>query len=458
MTSKLTCPLALCLLLASACAEVQNTPGTGGGGGGGTGGSGGSAGQECSADDQCDDDAPICDGDGTCRGCVGANECLTKNADTPQCDDDGRCVECFDDDDCRAVPEPVCDAVTRACRGCEAHSECVSQVCDMMSGACVDEGEVVYASPTGSGDTCTRANPCFLLSDAIAAVGALKPYLRLLPGEYGQRLSIAKDMILIGEDATLNLTAATGEDPGIQLTGSFDVVIDGLRVTNLSTGIGIVCTDTRLTLLRATVDRHDSDGIDCPGIVVRDSVIAENGGRGLVAFGADVTVERSLIADNFGGGIRAGGLFQNNLFINNSNTSEFQGALRIQNPDAVVAYNTFVDNAVNGSFIGIVGCNSSTVVTSNVFLNNQFPGDVDQTLVGCTDTRNNLADVDLSSTGTGNILGDALFVDAGNRDYTLAPMSPGIDEGEVARAPADDFNGEPRPIGDGPDVGAIESN
>jgi hypothetical protein len=51
---------------------------------------------------------------------------------------------------------------------------------------------------------------------------------------------------------------------------------------------------------------------------------------------------------------------------------------------------------------------------------------------------------------------DPLFVDAASGDYHLTTSSPCVDVGRLEGAPADDMDGDPRPIGDGVDIGADE--
>ena len=195
-----------------------------------------------------------------------------------------------------------------------------------------------------------------------------------------------------------------------------------------------------------------------PGI--GDFLLRGLGGLGIETFDTSAVIERSTIAGNFGGGIRGGGLIRNNLIIDNSNTGEYQGAIRVNGGDiTTISYNTIVGNSVNENFIGIIGCASGTIVSSNIIFGSQFPAGGDgQTLIGCSDTKNNLSDVDITSTGTGNIIGDPMFADAEAGDYSLSEGSAAIDAGEVAAAPEVDVNGDPRPSGAGPDIGAIESH
>lgn len=62
-----------------------------------------------------------------------------------------------------------------------------------------------------------------------------------------------------------------------------------------------------------------------------------------------------------------------------------------------------------------------------------------------------------ASAATGDIAGDPLFVDAGAGDYRLQAASPAVDAGvPLSPAVTDDINGQPRPVGSAPDIGAFE--
>ncbi|MBC8231637.1 hypothetical protein H8E77_18970, partial [bacterium] len=58
--------------------------------------------------------------------------------------------------------------------------------------------------------------------------------------------------------------------------------------------------------------------------------------------------------------------------------------------------------------------------------------------------------------GEGNIDADPLFVDPENGDFHLTVDSPCIDTGTLEGSPEFDFEGDPRPQGDGVDMGADE--
>ena len=94
----------------------------------------------------------------------------------------GACVSCRAGmNDCPATA-PVCDM--GACRACTADADCESTICDVDSGMCVAQVDVIYAGPAGTdADACTLSAPC-TIAKALNLVDAQHLWLRMLPGAY----------------------------------------------------------------------------------------------------------------------------------------------------------------------------------------------------------------------------------------------------------------------------------
>jgi hypothetical protein len=425
----------------------------------------------CTDSSECSGTTPICSRtEGTCQACSADNECSASGSDAPFCAADGRCGACAKDVDCADPMRPLCDAQTLTCRGCNAHSECASTVCDIAASACVDPSEIVYVEREGSfGPDCgTQELPCASPDDAVMKVTSERSYMRLT-GTFSSRLTLSATRIrVIGEGATLDLTPVDF-DPiaGITVNMDAQVLIDGLRVANLSVAGGISCESSQLTLRRVTVDGNEGEGVSASNcaLIIEESRITGNSERGVAASGAvggNLVIERSLIADNYTGGINSfdisGLLIRNNLILRNSNLGEYHGALRLTGtgPNSFVTYNTIVGNRVNENYIGIIACGGA-VLSSNIIWGNEFPGTVDQTIdMGCEDVRNNLSDSTLEGKPQ-NYLGDPAFASASDDDYRLMPGSLAIDLGDPTLANLLDYAGNPRPQGAGPDIGALEA-
>jgi hypothetical protein len=288
-----------------------------------------------------------------------------------------------------------------------------------------------------------------------------------LSGTFAARMTLSTNRYrIIGEGATLDLTPVNFDTTaGITINMGAQVLIDGLRVTNLSVAGGITCESSQLTLRRVTVDGNEGTGVTanlCP-LIIEESRITGNSRRGVEAYdsgGGNLVIERSVIADNYTGGVFSDVsplLIRNNLILRNSNLGEYFGAIRLNTSGAnsFITYNTIVGNRVNENYIGIIACGSA-VLSSNIIWGNEYPGDVDQTIMGCDNVRNNLSDSMLEGKPQ-NYLGDPGFVSVDEDDYRLMPGSPAIDLGDPDLANLLDHAGNRRPQGEGPDIGALEA-
>jgi hypothetical protein len=127
----------------------------------------------------------------------------------------------------------------------------------------------------------------------------------------------------------------------------------------------------------------------------------------------------------------------NNTFYNNGQTS-FGGGIHIENPDAknVVIRNNIVSQ--NLSFqIALEGVAPESVTVDHNLVDGYrgYPGEI---------------------YGNNSVVGDPLFANAPGGDFHLQGGSPAIDVGSSIDAPADDYDGRPRPQGAGYDMGAFE--
>ena len=116
-----------------------------------------------------------------------------------------------------------------------------------------------------------------------------------------------------------------------------------------------------------------------------------------------------------------------------------------------IVNNTIYGNADAGIDIAASAFSGTNLLRNNLFSDNAQS--VSGSLAGFT-SDNNLADE--VPPGLQAVEGSAEFVDPHAADLRLLPGSPGIDIGNADQAPVTDFQGKPRPLGDGVDVGAFE--
>jgi hypothetical protein len=137
--------------------------------------------------------------------CASAADC---SADQPVCDlDSASCSGCTASSDCGGYAHaPVCDTGTGDCRACALDAECASEVCDIDTGRCVPETEIIYASPAGA-DTavCTHQQPCSVARAlALAGTDPSGSLVRLLPGTYPTLLIFTSGVVeVVGTGARI---------------------------------------------------------------------------------------------------------------------------------------------------------------------------------------------------------------------------------------------------------------
>ena len=391
--------------------------------------------------------------------CPGDDHCL-----------DGVCVGCLDPAHCGGET-PVCDPDAHQCRGCAAHAECLSQLCDLATGVCLPPERAIYVAPNGTdGGGCgTQDAPCKSFGIATAKLTAPRNKLRLLPGVYNQILTLPAGgpWIVIGEGATLDGGALPEDTEWLAgAESNRDVTLDGITIRNAPHS-AIRCNGSKLTLLRATIRDNRDFGINAFACELRVSrtLFSFNTNFAIQAYATEqsnptdskVYIDRTRFDGNQGGGIAYAGLVdaRNNVFVRTGveYNSAFRGAVSL--PGTVIAFNTFVSNVAG--FVSIVECGGEGVVSSNVFhLNRTQFSESQQLVTTCKTVAGNYADKDLPpSTERPNVKGDMPgFVSVAADDFHLEATSPLLDRGDPALAPTVDFDGKPR--GSAPDIGAFE--
>lgn len=403
---------------------------------------------------------------------------------------------------CTDPAAPVCDM--NQCRGCEAHDECESGICQVDSGMCVGPEEIAYVATGGHDEAgCGSAtSPCKSINFAL---GLGRVYVHLAPGTYLGTVTIdggdtALDVVGPGAE----LVPVMASLPGIQILAprAEPVTLDGITVRDAtgSGGYGIRCeSDLGLTLIGVTVADNavgiTSDGCDVTlqggtvsgnsgdgvsvtdgdlviaGAVVRDhsatnAVGVTHAGSGQiqvldaqllanasgisVTAGGILTVRRSQILGSTSLGIYAEGGFDltNNVV---AGTAESAGIfLAGDTSTAILAHNTIVANGDIG-----VQCHSTlasvVAATSNIVWDNGTA--VDDSSSRCAFS---YSDVQVDIPGEGNINLDPRFVDAEGGDFHLTAASPCRNTGDPESTITDDLDGDTRPAEGRSDVGADE--
>lgn len=106
-------------------------------------------------------------------------------------------------------------------------------------------------------------------------------------------------------------------------------------------------------------------------------------------------------------------------------------------------------SSIDGS--GIYAENSSLTMVNTISWNNNPSSEIN--LVSSTVTAS-YCDIRNGYAGTGNINTNPLFVSS--TDFHLQSLSPCVNAGTLTGAPAEDIEGNPRPVGFSPDIGAYE--
>ncbi len=206
-----------------------------------------------------------------------------------------------------------------------------------------------------------------------------------------------------------------------------------------------------------------TDGIIRNAVVERNVIYSNGsgGGSGINCDGvSDSIIRNNLIYDALASGISlyqidAGGPSQNNLVVNNTIIQSATGRWAINIVGGSTG-NTLRNNILftNHAFRGaiVIDAASRMGFTSNYnLLTPRLSADGDTTTLALAAWQALGYDLNsMASTAAAN------FVNVATNDYHLRAGVPAVDRGEATRAPPDDIEGLPRPVGAAFDIGAYE--
>ena len=379
--------------------------------------------------------------------CTDSSQC---SGAMPACDlNTLTCVQCTSAESgaCSGVT-PVCGE-GHACRGCRMDAECESQVCG-ISGSCLSADEVLYVSPGGMGTECTASQPC-LFETAATAFTAQRSAIKLFPGTHRGAISIGDNQRLEihGDDADLTRSDA---GPILSAQGRSELVVVGLRIhnaTGVGVGHGITCNEASgnmplIALHRTTIDKNLGFGIyaaSCQVHLDRGLILTNSSGI-LVADGA-LTVSRSTISGNLGGGIMVtNGTFEivGNMFIRNGNATSYIGGVSVAAAPSTLnrlEFNSFTHNRVEDGRGTAIHCLAGTFTArNNIMSDNVTPTNLEQVGGTCAHAYS-IARPGAIPPGPNNSNKDPMFRNAAAGDLHLMAGSPALG----AADPASDLTG-----------------
>ncbi len=404
----------------------------------------------------------------------GDAECAAAAEELPFCGVDEICVACRNNSDCEGnLAKAVCDEVDFSCRGCLENAECQSRLCG--DGTCAASEDIVYVSGADGVDdmNCgSQTSPCHSIEKGIEQVAGTRTTVLIAEGTYPERISIVDTSLNLRGEGQVLVRASLGDSEQIlSVSGTSQVVVRDIEFAMLSAPPSadmVSCVDATAHLVLQDVLIHGANDAGVVGencsLEIRNSTVSASSGVGVATTNGTLSLQASEILDNGKGGIDIDGSnysIVNSFICHNGGPASVTGGVRIEatsNRDEEFAYNTIAQNSrVNTAGIGsALRCEVTAVVASNNIFMLEDGSSAD--LVSGCDTQYSLFDTDsLMATGTGNISAEATFKEPATRNFHLLSGSAGIDEANMIPAIDVDYDGEARPQGAGPDMGADEA-
>jgi hypothetical protein len=338
-----------------------------------------------------------------------------------------------------------------SCRGCTADAECGADGVCQPTGACTTADKVAFVAQQGTNPAmCTKAMPCPKITNALALTPA-RPFVHVT-GTIDDTVTVASGNVTIFGAANARLTHTGVGDAALMLSGSSQVAISNLEIYQVA-----------------------GDGISVSGsasLSMTTSKVTGSSGVGIRMNGGELKLHRSYLEGNRGGGLSLiDAKFQivNNFIVGNGGmASNIGGATFVEVATSVTGnlfeLNTVAKNLVAGATLpaGLrcVALTAPLKLSGNiVYANSQPLGNGINGLqvtadANCTWTHSNIGPMGIS--GATNLSADPMFVNFEGNNFHLGPSSPARDKADPASTVTIDFDGDVRPQGPAPDIGADE--
>lgn len=357
---------------------------------------------------------------GSCSELVGT-DCADIDAINPACHPElGTCVECTSENQMACGPAEVCNQYKNDCGTCFEHEQCPSGACDMKSGSCFPEANVVWVERRNNcaGENGSEDTPYCLLQTAIETEGGKDLVIMLKQGIGPQH-----EPVTVSNGIKVAIIGAVSPRPKISAPAANEP-----RIT----------VDSNSWLYISKVDLVDSPKaasfLACQGSTLQlDQVTLSGNGVPLSTDTCDVVVKRSVITANTSYNLVIGSSFKLiNSFVSSNKINDL-GPFRID-ANVEITHSTIVDNS--GTTTSGFSCLSDKPfkIRNSVLLGQP------ETLQGCS--------VDASGTFDG-VPADLNMLFQAPQKGVFRPQPGAAEINELAEwadgDPYVDYDGDPRP-------------